>query len=304
MGLKSKESHPADLNNTFDKYIMDAIEKFLPQVPDDIQTLPEFLKIESDHCPYCNKPCEKFTMDEIIPCMYAGRYSLDGKNINMIKVCMPCNRSKGNKIDNKLRKWIKEGPVNGESRIPVENQDKIIAWLEINNRYLRSDNPIILSRIEEMHSENKIFIEKQKEKAKIPCISYPSPLELLNEYGTSDEEEEDEEDEVGEEVEVEVEAVPINLCRNLDRCIKDGQKIRHSINDDIWVGIYDTSKKCIICNGILYKGRRSPLNDFATAHYKEKKPCRTSQCNAWNECEYEINGEWKSMFNLPDLVNQ
>ena len=281
MPLKSKESHPADLNNTTDKYIMDANEKFLPQVPDDIPKLSEFLNIESNHCPYCNKPCENFTMDEIIPCMYAGRYSCDGGILNMIKVCIPCNNSKGNKISDKLRKWIKEGPANGESRIPVENQDKIIAWLELYKRYLCTDNPIISSKIKEMHEEHALLWKKQKEKAKTPCISHPSPLELLNEYGTSDEEEEVEEvDEVEEVVE----------------------KIRHSIGDDIWIGIYDTSKKGIICNDRLYKGRRSPLNDFAKTHYKEKKPSRTSQCNAWNECECEINGEWKSMFDLPELV--
>ena len=49
------------------------------------------------------------------------------------------------------------------SRIPVENQDKIIAWVELYKRYLCTDNPIISSKIKEMHEEHAIIWKKQKE---------------------------------------------------------------------------------------------------------------------------------------------
>ena len=185
MRLKSKESHPADLNNSMDKYIMGINEENLPKVPDDIPTLREYLNTEENHCPYCNKPCDKFAMDEIIPCMFGGRYKKDGGILNMIEVCIPCNCSKGNKIGDKLIKWIKNGPVLGESRIPIENQEKFIAWLEKYQQYLCSDDPIIRSKIEEMHSENKLFFEIQKQKALTPCILSPKFDDSIQETTTT-----------------------------------------------------------------------------------------------------------------------
>ena len=179
-GLKSKESHPADLNNTTDKYIMECNDDRLPQVPDNVPRLEKYLNIKKGNCPYCDQPCEKFTMDEIVPCKDGGRYSLD-KNLNMIEVCNTCNRSKGGKSGIGLEKWIREGPNKGESKIPKGNQEKMIQWINENRKYICTDNPIVIETIKTFHNENKSFFENQKEKARIPCIPYPSPLDYSKE---------------------------------------------------------------------------------------------------------------------------
>ena len=53
------------------------------------------------------------------------------------------------------------------------------------------------------------------------------------------------------------------------------------------MGTYNFEKNGIICNGKLYKGR-SPLNQFAKAHYETEKKTRNSNVNAWKECELSL----------------
>jgi hypothetical protein len=90
----------------------------------------------------------------------------------------------------------------------------------------------------------------------------------------------------------------VKNTRDIKKIFKNGQNIRHTIGiNKTWVGIYDSVNNTIICNGIIYKGR-SPLNQFACSHYKTERPDRTSRCNAWLECECEINGNWISTYNL------
>jgi len=91
----------------------------------------------------------------------------------------------------------------------------------------------------------------------------------------------------------------VNLkgCRDMRKCFKHGQRIRHTIGStNTWTGIYDSSK-----NGILYYGKFLTLHAFAMSHYKSERPDRTSNVNAWKECECEVNGEWVSTFNLPEF---
>ena len=93
----------------------------------------------------------------------------------------------------------------------------------------------------------------------------------------------------------------INIVKNtrdIKKIFKNGQRIRHTIGiNKTWIGIYDKINNTIICNGINYKGR-SPLNKFASSHYKTERSDRTSSCNAWLECECEIDGNWVSTYKL------
>lgn len=87
-------------------------------------------------------------------------------------------------------------------------------------------------------------------------------------------------------------------CRDARQCFRNGQRIRHIINDNrIWIGIYDSTNNAIKHNGKMYIGR-SPLNQFVKAHYETERKDRTSNANAWSECECEVNGEWISTFNM------
>jgi len=86
-------------------------------------------------------------------------------------------------------------------------------------------------------------------------------------------------------------------CRDIKKCFTNKQRIRHTIGiNKTWIGIYDSTQNAIIYDGQIYKGR-SPLNQFAMAHYQIERNYRVS-VNAWNECECEVDGKWISTFNL------
>jgi len=99
-----------------------------------------------------------------------------------------------------------------------------------------------------------------------------------------------------------VEEIINKKCRDIRECFTDGQSIRHIIDiNNIWVGIYDSSINAIVCNEKKYKGRTSPLNNFASSHYKIERKDRGYTVNAWSECECEVNGKWISTDNLPSI---
>jgi len=82
--------------------------------------------------------------------------------------------------------------------------------------------------------------------------------------------------------------------RDMSKCFKNGQKIRHKIDDNkIRVGTYDAKE-----NEILYNGEYYSLNKFAKSHYETEKPDRTPSVNAWKECECEVDGSWISTYSL------
>jgi len=103
--------------------------------------------------------------------------------------------------------------------------------------------------------------------------------------------------ELGEEISMEKEPRKKGKrqCRDARERFVDGQKIRHRIGNtgNTWNGVYNLEKNTIACNGIEYSGC-SPLNQFATSHYKTDRPDRTYNANAWTECECDENGEWVS----------
>lgn len=112
------------------------------------------------------------------------------------------------------------------------------------------------------------------------------------EEGVKDEDEEEEEQD-------EEKTISVKPCRDMRICFTNGQRIRHIIGiNKIWIGVYDLLNNEIVCNGQIYQGR-SPLNQFAKSHYQVERNDRTFLCNAWSECECEVDGKWVSTFNLP-----
>jgi hypothetical protein len=114
------------------------------------------------------------------------------------------------------------------------------------------------------------------------------------------EEEEEEEEEESEELEEEVKNTSSKpkptYCRDMAKCFVNGQRIRHKIGiNKIWICTYDSSK-----NVVLYDGKTSSLHQFVRNHYILERPDRTSNANAWNECEVEVGEKWISTYNLPE----
>jgi hypothetical protein len=86
-----------------------------------------------------------------------------------------------------------------------------------------------------------------------------------------------------------------DYCRDLSECCTNGQQIRHTIRNSTWTCTYRNNK--LVMGDEIYIGR-SPLNRFVTHHYTVERPDIVSNANAWNECEYFINGRWRSMYNI------
>jgi len=89
--------------------------------------------------------------------------------------------------------------------------------------------------------------------------------------------------------------------RNMSKLFADGQKIRHKIHkgkmldsDKIRIGRYDKEK-----NKIIYNDKEYSLNKFVMEHYSIERPDRTS-AKAWAECECKLDGNWISIYNLPN----
>lgn len=100
----------------------------------------------------------------------------------------------------------------------------------------------------------------------------------------------------------------IKKCRDITKCVKNGQRIRHCIkNKD---KTQDIKRICIYNNGIITciddNGEKvniqyDTLNKMAENTYKKYRPDRCVDVNAWTNCEIEVDGKWISMDNLPIL---
>ena len=91
------------------------------------------------------------------------------------------------------------------------------------------------------------------------------------------------------------------MNRSMKKCFVNGQPIRHKIKStgDIWVGRYDIARMGITRGENVYY---SP-SAFAVAHNKVVLTHRVAQtANGWSECECQIDGNWVSIFNLPEIV--
>jgi hypothetical protein len=87
-------------------------------------------------------------------------------------------------------------------------------------------------------------------------------------------------------------------CRDMKKCFKDKQRIRHVIDEEkIWIGYYDSESNTIIQNEIKYKS----LSSFTQTHYSIDRPDRCKESNGWAECECEIEeNKWISTYSLSE----
>lgn len=105
-----------------------------------------------------------------------------------------------------------------------------------------------------------------------------------------------EDDEEKEDIDEEQPTI-IKGCRDMSKCFKNGQHIRHVIGiNKIWIGTYDSSRNGIIYNDNFYKS----LSGFAGAHYSIDHAARCKDANGWKECECEVDGKWISTYSLPE----
>lgn len=93
-------------------------------------------------------------------------------------------------------------------------------------------------------------------------------------------------------------------CRDMTKCFKDGQKIKHAIGKDafcdIWIATYEN--KNIVLDEDKTKIFKS-LSAFSGAHYARSRPDRTNNSNGWAECECMLdNGEWISTNDLKEII--
>ena len=103
--------------------------------------------------------------------------------------------------------------------------------------------------------------------------------------------------------------VKLNKCRDITKCVRDGQRISHSFNgtqDSFYgardritrIGVYNYNNNTITCDGKIYP----TLNSFAQDGFKIHRPDREFTVSAWTDCKLEVNGKWVSMDNLP-IIN-
>ena len=85
-----------------------------------------------------------------------------------------------------------------------------------------------------------------------------------------------------------------NSRRSMSKCLIDGIKIRHTINNHTVEGIYDAEY-----NDIEHFGEYYSLNKFVKQHYLFCN-IQITNVNAWKECYYlDNNNQWISTFTLP-----
>lgn len=90
-----------------------------------------------------------------------------------------------------------------------------------------------------------------------------------------------------------------NSSKDMTKYFTNGQYIRHIIGiNKSWVGIYNSEANCIIYDNTFYNS----LSDFANMHYKCDNPKSLKRVNGWKECQYEINGEWVSTYNMNSII--
>ena len=325
--IRSRSVTNADLNNTSDKKIMGAFEdtNLVTRIPTNIEHLYECLDIEENKCVYCGN--DGNSTDEIIPCMFRGRYNPNGGHINMVNSCSRCNSSKSNKRLSNFIDWInKGGHSNKDLCIPILNRKKIIDWYIENHKYLQADNPIIIDTIEKSHRENMEYIKSRETLVQGIKDSYPPH-------------------ESNKELVIEEECIAIKNAKktgftadkkyidyfknNEDDVICDGLRparpgaegwvrdikyfpdrtlFRHKISNNCqgrssWVGRWDTNKNQLVRStegGKEYKYvGKSPLNKFAEDH-KISNGKSTKNVNAWKECEYKTEdmSQWESTYKI------
>lgn len=80
--------------------------------------------------------------------------------------------------------------------------------------------------------------------------------------------------------------------RIMSNYFNDNQQIKHVLDGDEWIGIFNKKKE-----KIMYRGKEYTLNSFVKEHYEI---CRGkyTPVNAWKACKYEKGNKWLSTSNL------
>jgi T5orf172 domain len=118
--------------------------------------------------------------------------------------------------------------------------------------------------------------------------------EMWAETHVKEEEDKDEEDTSSESA-PQVKPTGVKGCRDMAKCFTNGQRIRHTIGiNKTWIGIYDSSKNGIVCDGKFY----TSLSNFALMHNRIYNATRMST-DGWTHCECEVDGKWISTYSLP-----
>jgi len=146
---------------------------------------------------------------------------------------------------------------------------------------------------ERINPKREFFrISVEEVKAFFDLIDGEQWIKISNE----DEDEEEEEEKISHmPASAFAKSSPVKGYHDISKCFTNGQRIRHTIGvNKTWIGIYDSSKNGIICDGKFYKS----LSGFAKTHYSIDITDRVRSANGWKECECEVNGEWISTHNL------
>ena len=85
-------------------------------------------------------------------------------------------------------------------------------------------------------------------------------------------------------------------CRDMNKCFSNGQRIRHAIGDNIWIGIYDSIRNGIVYEDEFYKS----LSGFANSHHRVDGSYKNRGVSGWVCTECEVDNDWISTFNLKD----
>jgi hypothetical protein len=88
--------------------------------------------------------------------------------------------------------------------------------------------------------------------------------------------------------------------RDMKKCIRDGQRVRHIHTDEVWTATYNRALNKLVHAGVEYK---SP-SGLAKDHHRSNPNRRFGNANGWIECELETApGVWGRMMNLPESVH-
>jgi len=99
-----------------------------------------------------------------------------------------------------------------------------------------------------------------------------------------------------------------DLRRDPRLVLLDGDEIRHVIKKtrdnerSVWKAKVQKDGEVGTINFIFHELICARLCLFAQSHYRQIRPSRTSNCNAWSECEILRGGKWQTMEFLP-LIN-
>jgi hypothetical protein len=89
--------------------------------------------------------------------------------------------------------------------------------------------------------------------------------------------------------------------RDMKKCIRDGQRVRHKHTDEVWTATYNKGINKLVHAGVGYN---SPSR-FGKEHHMTNFNRMTKECSGWTDCELETAPDvWVKMHNLPEIVDE